>query len=193
MTKSHAQAALEEILLALPQAQGVLGEGAVVGLPAPEIPQVARTGKRGRPKGRPNNKTLMARALAATAGDRLLREANRLAECEPIVEAKRWVALKYNLDEGWDKDPGKLSQYKTEIDGFVDKIVALKKGALPTGLDFQKQKPAKMVDVTERKLVVARVTVASAEQLPAGARHLVDGVAAAAEAAANAVREDKRS
>lgn len=187
MTRSNAERALADLLLAMPAAQGVLGEGALPGLPQPQVPPIVRTGKRGRPKGRPNNKTLMARALAVHAGDRLLREANRLAECEPIVEAKRWVALKYNLEQGWDKDPGKLSQYKDEIDAFVDKIVALKKGALPTGLDFQKQKPAKMVDVTERKLVVAKVTVASAEQLPAGARHLVEGVV---EAAANAVREE---
>lgn len=158
-TKSAERRVMDAVLTGLPPAQGNL-----LGDDTPPAP-IARTGRAGRPKGRKNNRTLMAEANLDTIGEAVLRERTRLALVDPVAEAKRMVAQIHGLPE--DADPNTVIREERKADGTLVRIVAfadevtemtirlagLKENAASNALPFMRQKMPAQIDVTERLIV----------------------------------------
>ena len=160
-TKPVARAAMEQRVAAMAPRQGEL-------LGAPAEPRWTYTGKPGRPKGRPNNKTLLLEQSIENLGDQMLRETVQAALADSIALAKRMVAQIYQLPE--DVDPNtilhrregkdgvelQIVSFADEVQAFALKLIDDRKAARAIALPFVKPRKPQEIDITERRVVEIR-------------------------------------
>lgn len=166
-TKRVGQAQAERILAGLPGRQGDLLPG---GKPAWHY-----TGRPGRPKGRPNNKTLAALADLDNLGEVVLRERIGTALCDPVTEAERLVRRIFAVDP-----EAKLSEFHREkVAEFTLEMSKLREKARDGVAPFVLKKKPTEIDVTEKKVTEARIIVEDRRQLPGGVQTMIEGTAIA--------------
>jgi hypothetical protein len=160
-TESMAKKAARAALVQMGPAQGTL-------LPDGRQQGVIYTGKPGRPKGRKNDKTLMAEAGVENLGERALLEALRAATASEVAEARRIVCEIWQLPldtkpthivtQKPDKTEDGITIYRATtlgelIEDMVVKCIDRKKNAQAIAMPFVQQKKPQQVDVTEKKTI----------------------------------------
>lgn len=166
MTRPKAEIALGEWLLGQVPRQGALAPELA---PAP----VVKTGKRGRPKGRPNNKTLAARLDLDKMGEALLRERFRSGMVDPVDEARAWIRKIWNIPE----DAPMHYVIRRDANGFevifadavlelAKELVKIKEKAADVALPFVQRKMPAQVDINERRHTTLEVVLTDARQRP---------------------------